>query len=111
MTSMVGLAGSLCGLFTIRCSRATAVTLATHMMGIEPDEKAGEVMDALGEVCNMAAGSFKSRIPGIGDTCNLSVPTTISGEDYHVHSLRGGQRYQMFFQCEDCPIQVILRVN
>ena len=111
MTAIVGLAGSLCGLFSIRCSRATAVKLATKMLGIEPDEKAGEVMDALGEVCNMVAGSFKSRIPLIADTCMLSVPTTISGEDYHVHPLRGGQRYEMFFQCEDCPMQIILQVN
>jgi chemotaxis protein CheX len=111
ITSIVGLAGSLCGLFSIRCSRATAVKLATRMLGIEPNEKAGEVMDALGEICNMVAGSFKSRIQGIADTCMLSVPTTISGEDYHVHPLRGGQRYEMFFQCEDCPMQIILHVN
>lgn len=108
LTAIVGLAGSLCGLFSVRCSRDTGAKLAEKMLGT-PDED--QVLDALGEICNMLAGSFKSRIPGVADTCMLSVPTTIAGADYHVHPLRGGHRIEMLVKCDEHAMQVILHVN
>ncbi|HWF02790.1 MAG TPA: chemotaxis protein CheX [Candidatus Angelobacter sp.] len=109
LTAMVGLAGSLCGLFTIRCSSATGSNLAEKMLGTPECED--QVLDALGEICNMLAGSFKSRIPEIADTCMLSVPTTIAGSNYHVHPHSGGQRHETLVKCEDQLLQVILHVN
>src|SRR5882724_234894 len=46
------------------------------------------------------AGSFKARVPGVADTCMLSIPTTITGADYQVHPLRGGQRFEMLVRCD-----------
>lgn len=109
ITAIVGLAGSLCGLFSVRCSRSTGTKLAEKMLGTSECEN--EVLDALGEICNMLAGSFKSRIPGVADTCMLSIPTTIAGEDYHVHALRGGERFETVVKCDDQLMQVILHVN
>jgi chemotaxis protein CheX len=109
LTAIVGLAGSLCGLFSIRCSRETGSKLAEKMLGTTECED--QVLDALGEICNMLAGSFKSRVPGVADTCMLSIPTTIAGADYHVHALRGGQRFEMLVKCDEHLMQVILHVN
>jgi len=111
VTAIVGLAGSLCGLFSIRCSRATAAKLAGKMLGTEVGEEDPEVLDALGEVCNMVAGSFKSKIPGAAELCLLSVPTTIDGADYRVHPLRGGQCYELFSQCDSAPVHIVLHVH
>src|SRR5215467_12884830 len=57
LTAIVGLAGSLCGLFCIRCSKETGKALAGKMLGSDlgPED---QVLDALGEICNMLAGSF-----------------------------------------------------
>ncbi len=58
-TAMIGLAGALCGILTVRCSGMTAGEIAKKMLGdtaTSPDE----VGDALGEICNMIAGNFKS---------------------------------------------------
>jgi chemotaxis protein CheX len=110
LTAIVGLAGSLCGLFIIRCSKETGHTLASKMLGTD-DCCEDQVLDALGEICNMLAGSFKSRIPGIADTCMLSVPTSIAGEDYRVHALSGGKQFEILAQCEDDSLQIILHVN
>jgi chemotaxis protein CheX len=109
LTAIVGLAGSLCGLFIIRCSGSTGSKLAERMLGAP--ECDNQVLDALGEICNMLAGSFKSRIPGIADTCMLSIPTTIAGSDYHVHAHSGGQRHETLVKCDDQLLQVILHVN
>jgi chemotaxis protein CheX len=108
LTAIVGLAGSLCGLFIIRSSKETGSKLAEKMLGAECEE---HVLDALGELCNMLAGSFKSRIPEIAATCMLSVPTTISGEDYVVHTSGCVNRFEFFFECGDQPLQVILNVD
>jgi chemotaxis protein CheX len=109
ITSVVGLTGSLNGLFTISCSQATGAKLAEAMLGTP--ECGDHVLDALGEICNMLAGSFKSRIPSIGDTCMLSVPTTIAGTDYQVHTVKDGQRFATVVKFDEHFLQVILRVN
>lgn len=109
ITSVVGLTGSLNGLFTISCSQAAGLKLAEAMLGTPECE--GQVLDALGEICNMLAGSFKSRIPSIGDTCMLSVPTTIAGADYQVHTVKGGQRFATIVKFNEHLLQVVLHVN
>lgn len=86
VTSMVGLAGQLCGVFTVRCSTRSAARMASRMLGIDADKAGEEMWDALGEVCNMVAGNFKNKIAGLGDGCMLSVPTVITGDDYRLHS-------------------------
>jgi len=87
ITSMVGLAGQLCGILTVRCSSKSAARMASRMLGT-PTEKAGNQMwDAVGEICNMVAGNFKNKINGLGDGCMLSVPTVITGADYNLHSM------------------------
>ncbi len=58
-TAMVGLAGALCGVLTIRCDAKTARQVAKSMLGDTADSEQ-QVADALGEVCNMIAGNFDS---------------------------------------------------
>lgn len=87
VTSMVGLAGQLCGIISIRCSTKSASRMASSMLGVEVAEAGPDMWDAVGEICNMVAGNFKNKIPGLGDGCMLSVPTVISGESYSLHSM------------------------
>jgi len=89
VTAMVGLAGRLCGLLTVRCSWQTGAKMASKMLGVESDRAIPHLWDALGELCNMIAGNFKNKIPGLGDGCMLSVPTVITGGDYRCHSISG----------------------
>lgn len=81
-TAMVGMAGALCGMTSVRCNAETARKLATLMVDAEAAKNPATVGDALGELCNMIAGNFKSKISSLNDRCMLSVPTFISGEDY-----------------------------
>jgi len=43
------------------------------------------VKDAIGEICNMLAGAWKGKVPGLSANCGLSVPAVISGRDYSLH--------------------------
>src|SRR5690349_12737071 len=100
VTSMVGLAGELCGVITVRCHQKAAVLMASKMLGL-PEEKVGtDFYDAIGEVCNMVAGNFKNKIPGLSDGCMLSPPSVITGSDYSLRSIADSPALQvrMFFE-------------
>src|SRR5882672_2067272 len=84
---MVGLAGQLCGVMSVRCSGKPAALMTSKMLGVELDKVGTEIADALGEICNMVAGNFKNKITGLAEGCMLSPPTIVTGSDYTLHSL------------------------
>jgi chemotaxis protein CheX len=110
-TAMVGLAGQLCGVLTLRCSAQSATLMASKMLGIDPKQADEHMWDALGEVCNMIAGNFKNKLTGMADHCMLSVPTVITGADYSFHSLADAGPLEVSFAFEGSPIVVALEVH
>ena len=109
ITSMVGMAGQLCGILTLRCSGKSAARMASRMLGVDAEGAGPEMWDAVGEVCNMVAGNFKNKITGLGDGCMLSVPTVITGADYSLHSLVN-EEMRSTFLFEDEPIVLTLEI-
>ncbi len=87
VTAMVGLAGQLCGVLSVRCDEKGAALMTSKMLGVALDKVGPEVADALGEICNMVAGNFKNKIAGLAEGCMLSPPTVITGSDYDLHSM------------------------
>src|SRR6266853_4408304 len=87
VTAMVGLAGQLCGVLSVRCDEKAAALMTSRMLGVALDKVGPEVADALGEICNMVAGNFKNKIAGLAEGCMLSPPTVITGNDYKLHSM------------------------
>jgi chemotaxis protein CheX len=86
ITAMVGMAGDLCGMLTLRGDEAFVTEAASRMLGLSQEEAALQGSDALGEICNMIAGNFKAKI-GFEEKCMLSVPTVITGDHYSTHSI------------------------
>ena len=111
VTSIVGFAGALRGLFIIRTSRETAAFLACKMLGTSQAGSDAEVRDAIGEVCNMVAGNFKAKVPGLDEHCMLSVPTTVSGEDYEIQPLRGSPEQDMAAIFGDAHVHLAVYVT
>lgn len=88
VTAMLGFAGAPCGVFSVRCPWDAAVAIAARMLSSRPEVLAAdEVCDALGEVCNMVAGSMKARLQDAGAGCMMSIPTVVRGVDYEVRCL------------------------
>jgi chemotaxis protein CheX len=85
-TAMVGMAGALCGMTTLRCTKTASARFATLMLGDVAASEPSSSSDALGELCNMVAGNFKSKISTLADHCMLSVPTVITGADYSMET-------------------------
>jgi len=85
-TAIVGFAGGMSGICEISIGTAGSVAITGAMLGgVEVDAGSESVCDAVGELCNMLAGGWKNRIPLLGSTCSLSVPTVIEGVSYQVH--------------------------
>jgi chemotaxis protein CheX len=111
ITAMVGLAGELQGMMSIRCTSAAACGMASAMLGTTITQLDNDVQDALGEVCNMVAGNFKAKIPGLAQGCSLSVPTVITGADYRLHPLADGEQVIVSFTFHDEPVWVALDLH
>jgi chemotaxis protein CheX len=111
ITAMVGLAGKVCGVLTFSCGGKSAALMASKMLRVTVGEGSREVLDALGEICNMIAGNFKNKVAGLGEGCMLSVPTVITGKNYSMHSLRDSATLEIRLQFESLPIVVSLRTH
>jgi|ERR1700722_5213974 chemotaxis protein CheX len=85
VTAVVGFGGILSGACVFRSSAVDARQIAQQMTGTSFAEVDEVVKDAIGEICNMLAGTWKSKVPGLAANCGLSVPAVITGSDYQLH--------------------------
>ena len=111
VTAMVGLAGQLCGVLSVRCSGKAAALMTSKMLGVALDKIGSEVADALGEVCNMVAGNFKNKIAGLAEGCMLSPPTVITGSDYTLRSQADSPALEVRLLLEELLIVISLQVH
>jgi chemotaxis protein CheX len=85
LTAVIGLAGALSGAYTVLVSAEAAMQMTACMVGMEVTLVDETVLDGLGEITNMLAGAWKSKIPSLHAACLLSVPTVVTGTQYDVH--------------------------
>jgi chemotaxis protein CheX len=109
ITAMIGLAGSLCGVISIRCSAEAGRMIAAKMLGVPVAEADRSMRDAVAEIVNMVAGNFKSKLSG--KNCMLSIPTVITGADYQLCSVDVGQIVQLFVLFDKYPINVAMELH
>jgi chemotaxis protein CheX len=110
VTGMVGIAGPLSAIFSLRCSLHCATSIASQMLGVSMDEAGAQKCDAVGEICNIVAGSFKAKI-GLGDRCMLSVPTVLAGTDYQIRSPGKDARLELPLLYEGEPVWIALDIR
>ncbi len=109
ITAMIGLAGSLCGVLSIRCSSEAGRMIAAKMLGATVVETPS-MRDAVAEIVNMVAGNFKSKLSGKSQ-CMLSIPTVITGADYQLCSLDVAQIVQLFVVFDKYPVNVVMELH
>ena len=111
LTGIVGIAGAIHANFILQCGHAASTKLSSQMLGIltdDPDSRKASA-DALGEICNIVAGYFKAKA-GMGDTCMLSVPTIIVGQNYKFHSARMFQKLELAVSYEGEELLATLEI-
>jgi chemotaxis protein CheX len=85
LTAVIGLAGALSGAYTVLVSAEGAMQMTACMAGMDITIVDETVLDGLGEITNMLAGAWKSKIPSLHAACLLSVPTVVTGTQYELH--------------------------
>ena len=85
LSAVVGLGGILTGACIVRCDAQAARQIASLMTATECESVDDVVKDAMGEICNMLAGAWKSRVRELAANCGLSLPAVITGRDYNLH--------------------------
>jgi chemotaxis protein CheX len=89
----VAFAGKTSGLVVFYSSLDSAQRITASMLGIDPASVNGELPDAIGELTNMIAGSFRTRMAGVrGETWAISIPTVTVGSDFHTKYVSDVQR-------------------
>ena len=111
MTAMIGLAGELSGVLSIRCPAAAAATLASKMLDAEITPTDAYTRDALGEIANVIAGTLKAKVPGLEDACLLSTPTIVIGLDYRLFSISNSTSLCVALQFERQPMWITLDLH
>ncbi len=110
VTGMIGIAGAMRAVFSLRCSDHAATRIASQMLCISEGKAAAQRSDAIGEICNMIAGHFKHKV-GHGDSCTLTIPTVVVGGSYSIHCLEKGERLAFPVTCEGETVLVTLDIR
>ncbi len=86
ITGMVGLAGTRKGVLAVHFPRQVALDVTSNFLGLEVSEVNEDVQDAIGEIANMLGGNLKTILSDRGRDIQLSLPSTISGDEYSFSS-------------------------
>lgn len=78
VSGLIGLSGAWRGMVVVSLDRTTAISAAEAMLGSRPDELDRDVLDAIGELTNMIAGSAKTKLEQYQMTIGL--PMVICGK-------------------------------
>lgn len=83
VSGVIGFSGDATGSIVLEMSFDLASKLATAFAGIEITPEHEDFADAIGELCNMVAGSSKKEF-GEGFNISISLPNVITGKDHAV---------------------------
>jgi chemotaxis protein CheX len=112
VVATVAFAGRTSGLVAVYATFDAATEITAAMLGIEPAAVDGELPDAMGELANMIAGSFRTRMAGVsGEAWAISVPTVTVGRDFYTKFVSDVQRVLCPFQMGTREVLVELIVT
>jgi chemotaxis protein CheX len=108
VTAVVGFGGVLSGACVFRCDANGARRFAGLMTGMDFSALDDVVKDGIGEICNMLAGTWKSKVPDLAANCGLSVPAVITGSDYRLYVQSPEFRVCRRYVCENVRFEMII---
>ena len=108
VVATVAFAGHRRGLVAIHSSIDAVRNIACAMLGIPENEINDEIPDAMGEVANMVAGTFRNKLAAIEPASAIAVPTVTIGSDFSTKYLSAVRRARCPFEMEGQSISVEL---
>lgn len=104
----VAFAGERCGIVAFYSTTETAREIAGAMLGIPAAQVNGEMPDAIGEITNMIAGRFRTKMAAFGQPWAISIPTVTIGSDFYTKYVSDVRRVLCPFTMDDGEVFVEL---
>lgn len=101
VSSLVGFAGTYNGLVSLHMPSNLAMDATSSMLGMEVTDVDDDVNDAMGEIANMIAGSFKQHLSKSGLDIQISTPSVIHGKEYVISLGSNPQQIAVRFATDD----------
>lgn len=112
ITGLVGLAGIHKGVLAIHMPKKVALAVTGSFLGMEVEQIDADVEDAIGELANMLGGNVKTILSENGKDISLSLPSTISGEEYNFQmTSESTERTVIQFEADSGPFQIELQLE
>ena len=111
VSGIIGLAGEMKGLLAIHLPDKAALDITTAFLGMNVEEVNEDVCDAIGELANMLGGSMKAILDPAGSKIQLSMPSTIHGEEYAVDCLTNAESVTVPFTFNKQTFMVELQIS
>ena len=108
VVATVAFAGHRRGLVVFYSSFGAAREITGTMLGIPPESVNGEVPDAIGEIANMVAGTFRNRLAANEPASAIAVPTVTVGSDFSTVYISAVRRVRCPFEMKGHQISVEL---
>lgn len=100
VVATVAFAGHRRGLVSFHSSLDAAREIAGAMLGMPPETLNGEMPDAIGEIANMIAGAFRTKLAAIEPASAIAVPTVTIGSDFSTKYMSAAKRVLCPFQMD-----------
>lgn len=107
----VGFTGSSSGVVAFHASLDAAREVTSAMLGAPVTGGSEMLMDAIAEVTNMIAGSFRTRMARPGDAWAITVPTVTVGSDFYIKPMTEADRALIGFAMDAHELYVELIIT
>lgn len=111
ISGVIGLAGTHKGVLAIHIPNKVAMAITSSFLGMDVDEINEDVEDAVGELANMLGGNVKSILSENGRDINLSLPSTITGQQYDFQPTKEAERIIIPFRCDAGDFSIDLQLE
>ena len=104
ISGMIGLSGRWSGTVIVSVDRGVAIAATEAMLGQKPDGIDDDVIDAVGEITNMIAGSAKRQLEQL--SMSLALPAVITGKNHVIKFESGVHPICVPFECAWGPMSL-----
>lgn len=106
ISGIIGLTGEAIGTVVLSLGRQTALTATSRFLGEMPTEISDDVVDTIGELTNMIAGSAKAQLESL--EMSISLPNVIVGRNHTVSFPSGVTPVGLPLECEWGPASMMV---
>lgn len=104
----IGFAGGIEGNVSLVFSNQTACLLVSKMLSMDIPEVSSDVLDGVGELVNMIAGGLKNRLTTSAYNFEISIPTTIQGQELELTTLKDSLKVMQRFETNEYSFDTLV---